>query len=142
MGLYDSIIYQCPKCRREVVAQTKSGACLLRYFKLLDAPEDVLDDVNRHAPYTCECGVVLSVHIPSRSVWVEGEPEPSQPDVTSCPNCDALGRKVKELEEALRGFANIGDVLDYTIRPRRLDVPFEWCEKARAALTPIEEVKG
>lgn len=57
MGLYDIILVPCPKCGEEYDFQTKSGPCCLGVFFLAEAPEDVLADVNRHAPAECgRCG--------------------------------------------------------------------------------------
>lgn len=54
MGCYDSVIIPCPACGTEQEVQTKGGECLLRTFKLKDAPTDVLWDINRHAPFVCD----------------------------------------------------------------------------------------
>jgi RNase P subunit RPR2 len=60
MGCYDTVIVPCPKCGTEAEFQSKGGDCLLRVYSLADCPEDVLSDVNRHAPYTCEkCGTIF-----------------------------------------------------------------------------------
>lgn len=61
MGVYDSIWVPCPNCQKPYEAQTKSGPCILDVFTLADAPDDVLEDVNRHAPFTCECGCEFKV---------------------------------------------------------------------------------
>jgi len=62
MGCPDTVIVRCPKCGEESYFQSKGGACLLRTFTLADCPDDVLSDVNRHAPNTCEkCGTVFEV---------------------------------------------------------------------------------
>lgn len=61
MGSPDTVIVDCPKCNDEVWFQSKSGPCNLDNFKLKDAPEEVLHDVNRHAPMVCSCGAKLVV---------------------------------------------------------------------------------
>lgn len=49
----------------------------------------------------------------------------------------------KVMMDAVRRFASIGDPADYSVRPKRLDVPFEWCENALAILTKLnEETEG
>lgn len=55
MGCYDTVMVPCPKCGRKEAFQSKGGDCLLRDFDLDEAPADVLSDVNRHGPATCEC---------------------------------------------------------------------------------------
>lgn len=53
MGCYDTIMIPCPKCGEIYEAQSKSGDCLLREYKFEDCPEDVMENVNRHAPFIC-----------------------------------------------------------------------------------------
>jgi hypothetical protein len=82
MGMYDTIMVPCPKCDVRAGFQTKSGPCTLATYALEDAPDDVLLDVNRHAPMHCDCGTIFSVAIEgvrprrtliARSVVWEGE---------------------------------------------------------------------
>lgn len=57
MGLYDTVHFRCPYCGAEMSAQSKGGDCSLENYSIEDAPEDVMRDVNRHAPHRCpECG--------------------------------------------------------------------------------------
>ena len=67
MGMYDEVAVPCPKCGEREFFQTKSGPCLLETFPLENCPDDVLENVNRHAPYVCEeCLTAFSVDIDSR----------------------------------------------------------------------------
>lgn len=62
MGLYDVVMVPCPKCGTKHEAQSKGGECLMQWYELDSAPADVLMDVNRHAPFTCNnCGNEFSV---------------------------------------------------------------------------------
>lgn len=61
MGLYDSVKVICPNCKKEHFFQTKSGYCTMGVFELEYAPDQVLIDINRHAPVKCECGTKLVV---------------------------------------------------------------------------------
>ena len=62
MGCYDMVMVPCPKCGIEEQFQSKGGDCLLQEYSLADCPEDVLADVNRHAPATCgKCGTMFKV---------------------------------------------------------------------------------
>ena len=64
MGCYETIWVPCPKCGEKYPAQSKSGPCALGNFTLESAPDDVVADVNRHAPFTCEkCGTEFSVEL-------------------------------------------------------------------------------
>lgn len=64
MGCYDTVMVPCPKCGNREPFQTKSGECLLADYDLETAPPQVLGDVNRHSPYTCQqCGAVFYVEL-------------------------------------------------------------------------------
>ena len=64
MGCFDSVMVPCPTCGERSEFQSKSGDCLLHVYNLEDCPPDVLGDVNRHAPNTCEkCGTVFAVQV-------------------------------------------------------------------------------
>lgn len=63
MGVYDTVSVPCPRCKELYYAQSKGSherAC--RDFTLENCPNDVLSNVNRHAPFVCEeCGAVFEV---------------------------------------------------------------------------------
>lgn len=62
MGCFDSVAIPCPKCKEIHWAQSKSGLCLMYDYELETCPEDILWDVNRHAPFKCEyCGAKFKV---------------------------------------------------------------------------------
>ena len=62
MGMYDTVWVPCPSCQTKYPAQTKSGPCYMDEFEIDSVPEDVAEDVNRHAPFTCQkCGNVFQV---------------------------------------------------------------------------------
>jgi len=68
MGVYDTVVVPCPLCGEIYYAQSKgSYECSLRMFDLANAPADVMSDVNRHAPFVCECGAIFKVQIKSMS---------------------------------------------------------------------------
>jgi hypothetical protein len=54
MGCFDSVLVRCPTCGTPSEFQSKSGDCLLRVYRLENCSDDVLSDVNRHAPNQCE----------------------------------------------------------------------------------------
>ena len=69
MGCYDTIFVPCPKCGEEYEAQSKSGDCLLRHYTFGEnVPEDVLSNVNRHAPFACDCGAKFEVDLEKMEV--------------------------------------------------------------------------
>lgn len=61
MGMFDSVMLKCPACNAEHEAQSKSGPCLLDEYTLENAPDVVMQDVNRHAPFECACGYRIQV---------------------------------------------------------------------------------
>lgn len=64
--MFDSVLVKCPKCGEENEFQTKSGDCYLENYTLEDCPNDVLLDVNRHAPYHCKCNAFYKVDVENR----------------------------------------------------------------------------
>lgn len=71
MGCYDSVGVPCPKCGTRSEFQSKSGDCTCSYYDLERCPPEVLADVNRHAPNTCDnCGTSFKVELAPRSVPV------------------------------------------------------------------------
>jgi hypothetical protein len=72
MGVYDSILLSCPKCGELYAAQSKSGDCLLRIYNFEDTPDDVMANVNRHAPFVCfKCGAKFKVEFDPKPKIVE-----------------------------------------------------------------------
>lgn len=62
MGMFDTVLVSCPNCRHKEQFQTKSGECTLREIDLEECPVDMLLDINRHSPHTCEqCGTQFKV---------------------------------------------------------------------------------
>lgn len=71
MGCYDTVMVPCPQCGHREPFQSKSGDYCLLVVNLEDCPIDILYDVNRHSPYSCEqCGTVFKVGNGARSVAV------------------------------------------------------------------------
>lgn len=70
MGIYDTVMVPCPNCGELTEAQSKSGDCLLRVFDFDNCPEDVMLNVNRHAPFECfSCKTIFEVqHSPELKV--------------------------------------------------------------------------
>lgn len=63
MACYDVVKVQCPSCDRWLDFQSKGGECKMEVYTLRDAPNDVLSDVNRHAPINCKCGKLVVVQL-------------------------------------------------------------------------------
>ena len=73
MERYDSVLVPCPICFTLSEFKSKGGQCTMRKYKLKDCPVEVLEDVNRDAPNTCEkCEVLFYVQLEPRSkLWSE-----------------------------------------------------------------------
>jgi hypothetical protein len=77
MGLYDTVGLLCPKCGARYNAQSKSGPCNLDYYESpADATTDVLVDINRHAPFHCECGAIFEFDFRKMKTVECGDREP------------------------------------------------------------------
>jgi len=64
MGMFDTVKVPCPECGTISEFQSKGGDCIGWIYGLGSAPPDVLGDVNRHAPNTCEkCNAVFRVQV-------------------------------------------------------------------------------
>ena len=64
MGIYDTVMVPCPQCGRTTDAQSKSGPCELNTYAMHNAPDVVLENVNRHAPFWCKkCEMYFKVHL-------------------------------------------------------------------------------
>lgn len=71
MGMYDSVWVECPNCKTETDFQSKSGDCILAFYTLENCPKNVMKDINRHAPETCEkCQTKFKVDIENRKAVV------------------------------------------------------------------------
>lgn len=66
--MFDSVWIKCPKCGEENEFQSKSGDCCLDNYTIENCPDDVLQNVNRHAPIKCDCGCKYQVDISKRAV--------------------------------------------------------------------------
>jgi len=63
MGCYDTVEVPCPECGKIEYFQSKSGERMMENYTLQNVPDDVLVDVNRHAPYKCrDCQTLFLVN--------------------------------------------------------------------------------
>jgi predicted RNA-binding Zn-ribbon protein involved in translation (DUF1610 family) len=62
MGMFDTVLIECPQCKRVIKEQTKSGDCNLRTYQLEDAPAKVLMGISDR--YSCpNCGRNFRVRV-------------------------------------------------------------------------------
>lgn len=103
MGCYDTIHIPCPHCGTMYPVQSKGGKCALLDYALRDAPEDVMTDVNRHAPFVCiYCKTVFEVDIQNRkTVQLEKTAEEARQELFDRLNCGDLSKGRDEAEARL-----------------------------------------
>ena len=64
MGMYDTVLVQCPQCSTTAEFQSKGGECDLNIYYLFETPPSVLSDVHRHGPTKCiKCDTIFHVDI-------------------------------------------------------------------------------
>jgi hypothetical protein len=68
VGCYDTVTALCPRCKQGLHFQSKGGRCEMVDYTLADAPDDVMSNVNRHAPFGCKCGALVEVDVARRRV--------------------------------------------------------------------------
>lgn len=121
MGVYDSVMVPCPRCKRKHEFQSKSGRCCLDMYELEDAPDDVMENVNRHAPCECECGCLYMVDDATRTpIEVSAEEldkkKAQQYRVMASMMLEDLARKVRRGEiTRLRFSWDGGAALEFTL---------------------------
>lgn len=66
MGMFDTIIYDCPSCGELASSQTKCGPCELNEYNIYDMPITVAVSFAEHGvPYPCEhCGKTPKFKLP------------------------------------------------------------------------------
>lgn len=63
MGMFDSVMVACPKCGAFAEFQSKGGECKLETYTLVDAPVDVLSDIDKYPECCVKCGTVFGVKL-------------------------------------------------------------------------------
>jgi transcription elongation factor Elf1 len=61
MGLYDTVIFDCPNCGSQVEVQTKVGLCELIKIPCLEVPKSAAQDINGKIVACNECEKVFTV---------------------------------------------------------------------------------
>lgn len=63
MGLFDSVLFTCPKCEGKVEFQSKAGDCHMATFHPSHVPVRVAMDINGKVEM-CQCGTYLTARVP------------------------------------------------------------------------------
>lgn len=56
MGMFDTVLADCPTCGHKVSFQSKAGHCAMDTFLVDDAPTVILMDVMNYPRYCAGCG--------------------------------------------------------------------------------------
>ena len=88
MGVYDTIKVPCPKCGELYYAQSKSGRCELEIYDFENTPHEAMIDVNRHAPFECDCGAIFEVQWKAVSTLCEQRERVDDLGIDSLPKKD------------------------------------------------------
>lgn len=59
MGMFDSVMVECPKCTCEIEFQSKAGECTLRAYKEDNIPNAIAVDIEGHVQECFKCGTKL-----------------------------------------------------------------------------------
>jgi len=60
MSMFDSIVFDCNECGKEVDFQTKDGRCNLDRFSLNAVPRQIAVEIN-NLHCKCNCGVIYKL---------------------------------------------------------------------------------
>jgi len=63
MGLYDSVVVECPNCTTEIEFQSKAGECLLDKFDEQTVPATVACDIAGEQEECPKCGTRLEAFL-------------------------------------------------------------------------------
>ena len=57
MGMFDSVIAACPKCKEPLEFQSKAGECRLRRYSVNSVPVEIAGSLDGDL-HKCECGFI------------------------------------------------------------------------------------
>ncbi len=63
MGLYDSVITECPDCEAPIEFQSKAGNRALECFNKYEVPVDIANDIDGNIEYCSNCGCPVHIQI-------------------------------------------------------------------------------
>lgn len=64
MGVFNTIIVDCPSCGEPVEFQTKSGTCALSYFHISDVSEKEIEGIMGRTNYCTNCKIKVKIKDP------------------------------------------------------------------------------
>ena len=74
MGMYDSVVVDCPNCGRRIIFQTKAGLCELRHYRANEGlPLVVAEDLHHTSKECPNCKKHVGLQIVEPRTWVDME---------------------------------------------------------------------
>ena len=61
MGMFDSLIVQCPGCGKDVEFQSKAGDCLLKVYNLSSVPLAIAHDLDGEEDVCLNCHTKFTI---------------------------------------------------------------------------------
>ena len=70
MGMFDTVLFSCPKCKQTIEEQSKAGECTLRDYSSGSVPAVIAADIKNNYVYCKQCRVsfIIDVKEPSNRV--------------------------------------------------------------------------
>jgi len=66
MGMYDTVIFNCPKCNGVIEEQSKAGERLLNNYSANEVPVDIANDIIYGEVYCGNCCTTYIIQAKSR----------------------------------------------------------------------------
>lgn len=116
MGVFDTVRVPCPDCGKILEFQSKGGfAPYLCTYELAHTPNDVLSDVNRHAPERCHCGARVIVDTTNRKAYCVADHHHTPAAMTD-------RERLVELKQLLTTLRSDPDLFPVGLQPRIHDL--------------------
>ena len=77
MGCFNSVIFRCPKCNKEIKVQSNAGSCLMKSFSPLKVPMPEAEDIinTTITCYECDSKYVSDGNFPRYATLFLIDPE-------------------------------------------------------------------
>ena len=70
MGMFDSVIVNCPECGTAVEFQSKAGCCELKRYSHRSVPQEIAIDIDGQHQFCKACGEKVELLYPGATVRV------------------------------------------------------------------------
>ena len=65
MGMFDSLLVNCPQCGNQIEFQSKAGECSLAEYSIFNVPPEVALDCSKDVEICSKCGELVKLHVQS-----------------------------------------------------------------------------